>query len=85
MSFLSLPLSLKLPFSNHRGKSNRLGYLSNSGGYFCLCLMEQTQREAGAMAPLPPQRHLLRHLDTRLLLLLELGNVIFGHQTRRPS
>lgn len=64
MSFLSLPLSLKLPFSNHTGKSDRLGYLSNSGGYFCLYLMEQTRREAGAMAPFPPQRHLPGHPDT---------------------
>lgn len=47
--------------------------------------MEQTRREAGAMAPFPPQRHLLRHLDTLLLLLLELGTVVFKHHTRGPS
>lgn len=64
MSFLSLPLSLKLPFSNRTGKPNRLGYLSHSGGYFCLYLMEQTRGEAGAVAPFPPRRHLLWHPDT---------------------
>lgn len=86
VSFLSLFLALKLPFSNHPGTSSRLGYLWNAGGYFCLRLVEQTRGGAGAMAPFPPGgTRSLRQPGGRLLPLLGQGNVVVGHHTRRPS